>query len=362
MNYAVIMAGGTGKRLWPLSRKNRPKQVLKLFQGQTLLRLCFERLTPLFDSRNIIVLTNKGYSDIVRESVTGLPYNNVIAEPVVRDTAGAIGLAASILAKIDPDATMAVVTADQTIDPPETFRQAIKDALNFVNANPDKMITFGIQPTFPSTQLGYIKCSDPAKFPKCKNEIYTVDSFKEKPSEETARRYVADGKYFWNSGIFVWKVKTILAHLAKYLPDAVGPLRKIQSDWDGPSQQKTLEEYFPKLPQISIDFAVMEKAPGVHAIKLACRWLDLGSFAALADIIKSDKNNNIVVAHQSELLDCKSSVFLTEDSEHLIAAIGLEDMVVVHTPDATLVCPVDKAYLIKELLERIESRTGEKFL
>ncbi|MFH1371810.1 MAG: sugar phosphate nucleotidyltransferase [Planctomycetota bacterium] len=362
MNYAVIMAGGTGKRLWPLSRKNRPKQVLKLFQGQTLLRLCFERLSPIFDARNIIVLTNKGYSDIVRESVTGLPYNNVIAEPVVRDTAGAIGLAASILVRFDPDATMAVVTADQLIEPAKTFQQAIKDALTFVNANPDSMITFGIKPTFPSTQLGYIKCSAHAKCPKCKNQIYTVDSFKEKPSEETARRYLKEGKFFWNSGMFVWKARTILSHITELLPDTVGPLKKIQSAWDSPRQQEILDDFFPRLPKISIDFAVMEKAPDVHAIRLDCRWLDLGSFTALADIIKSDKNNNIVVASQYELLDCKSSVLVTEDSEHLIAAVGLENMVVAHSPDVTFVCPLDKTYLIKELLEHIESHTGEKFL
>ena len=362
MNYAVIMAGGTGKRLWPLSRKTRPKQVLKLFQGQNLLRLCFNRLSPIFDARNIIVLTNSGYSDTVRESVTGLPYNNVIAEPVVRDTTGAIGLAASILAKFDPDASMAVVTADQVIEPSEVFQQAIKDALTFINANPDRLITFGINPTSPSTQLGYIKCSAPKKCPNCKNEIFTVDSFKEKPSEETARRYLAEGKYFWNSGIFVWKAKTILAHINKYLPDAMEPLRKIAGAWDGPNQEQALNDFFPKLPKISIDFSVMEKAPGVHAIKLDCRWLDLGSFAALADIIQSDKNNNIVVAEQSELLDCESGVFVTEDAGHLIAGIGLENMVVAHSPDATFVCPVDKAYRLKELLELIEKRTGDKYL
>ncbi len=362
MNYAVIMAGGTGKRLWPLSRKSRPKQVLKLFQGQNLLRLCFNRLSPLFDARNIIVLTNSGYSDTVRESVTGLPYNNVISEPVVRDTTGAIGLAASILAKVDPDASMAVVTADQIIEPAEVFQQAVKDALAFINANPDRLLTFGINPTSPSTQLGYIKCSAPKKYPNCKNEIFTVDRFKEKPSEETARRYLAEGKHFWNSGIFVWKAKTILALINKYLPDAAEPLQKIAGAWDGPNQEQALNDFFPKLPKISIDFAVMEKAPGVHAIKLDCRWLDLGSFAALADIIQSDKNNNIVVAAQSELLDCESSVFVTEDAGHLIAGIGLENMVVAHSPDATLVCPVDKAYRLKELLELIEKRTGDKFL
>ncbi len=362
MNYAVIMAGGTGKRLWPLSRKNRPKQVLKLFQGQTLLRLCFERLSVLFDARNIIVLTNAGYSDLVRESVAGIPYNNVIAEPAVRDTAGAIGLAASILQKFDPDATMAVVTADQLIEPADIFQEAIKDALIYVNANPKSMITFGIKPTFPSTQLGYIKCSTPKKVKDCKNKIYAVDSFKEKPSEETARRYLKDGKYLWNSGMFVWKAGTVISHLKEFLPDAVAPLRKIQAAWDGPSQQKILEDFFPKLPKISIDFAVMEKAPGVHAIRLDCRWIDLGSFTALADIIKSDKDHNIVVAQNSEMLDCSSSVLVTEDNEHLVAVIGLDNMVVAHSPDATLVCSLDKTYLIKELLERIEKRSGDKFL
>jgi mannose-1-phosphate guanylyltransferase len=362
MNYAVIMAGGSGKRLWPLSRRTRPKQVLKLFQGQTLLRLCFERLSPIFDARNIIVMTNAGYSDIVREAVSGITPSNVIAEPVVRDTAGAIGLAASVISKYDPDATMAVVTADQLIEPAETFRQAIKDALQFVNTNPESMITFGVKPTFASTQLGYIKCSEPRKCPKCKNEIYKVEHFREKPDEKTAKRYVEDGRHFWNSGMFVWKAKTILKHIGTYLPEAAEPLKKIASAWDGPVQQQTLKDFFPNLPKISIDFAVMEKAQEVYAIMLDCRWIDLGSFAALADIIQSDKNNNIVVAGKTEFFDCKSSILVTEDTEHLIAAIGLENMIVAHSPDATLVCPVNQAYRLKELLERIEQHNGEKFL
>jgi mannose-1-phosphate guanylyltransferase len=148
MDYVVVMAGGTGKRLWPLSRKERPKQVLKLLDGKTLLQRCFERLSPIFDERNIIILTNAGYADIVRENLHGLPPNNVIAEPTVRDTAGAVGLAATILTRYDPDATMAVVTADQLIEPAELLQQAIKDALIFVNNNPENMITFGIKPTF----------------------------------------------------------------------------------------------------------------------------------------------------------------------------------------------------------------------
>ena len=157
MDFAVIMAGGTGKRLWPLSRQKRPKQVLKLLDGETLLRKCFDRLQGIFDLRNIIVLTNANYVDLVRENLSELPEENVIAEPAVRDTASAIGLAAAILHKYDPKANMAVVTADQVLEPKETFQRAMRSALSFVKENHEAMVTFGIKPTFPSTQLGYIK-------------------------------------------------------------------------------------------------------------------------------------------------------------------------------------------------------------
>jgi mannose-1-phosphate guanylyltransferase len=362
MDYAVIMAGGTGKRLWPLSRKKRPKQVLKLLDGQTLLRRCFERLRPIFDIRNIIVLTNAGYADVVRENLSELPFNNVIAEPAVRDTAGAIGLVSTVLVKYDPEATIAVVTADQIIEPAEVLQQALTDALTFINNNPDDMITFGIQPTFASTSLGYIKCVNGRECPNCKNKIYSVEAFKEKPDEMTAKEYLDPGQYYSNTSMFVWKAGTILANLAKSLSEAAEPLARIQADWDSPNQQQTLREWFVKLPKISIDYAVMEKADRVNAIKLDCRWLDMGSFAALADIISSDKNNNIVVAGQSELLDCKDSIIVTEDKGHLIAAIGLENMVVAHSPDATLVCHIDQTQRLKDLLELIKQQAGEKFL
>jgi len=362
MDYAIVMAGGTGKRLWPLSRRKRPKQVLKLLDGHTLLRRCFERLAPVFDLRNIIILTNAGYADLVRENLPEIPFNNVIAEPAVRDTSGAIGLAATILTKFDPDAAMAVVTADQLIEPAEIFQQALKDALTFVNTNPDAMLTFGIHPTFPSTQLGYIKCIDPSKKTGCKNKVYTVEAFKEKPAETTAKKYLKAGHYFWNSGMFVWKAKTILENLANFLQESVEPLQRIRNDWDGPNQQKTLQQSFLKLPKISIDYAVMEKAAQVYAIKLDCRWLDMGAFSALADFVSSDKNNNIVVAGHSQLLHCKDNIIVTEEENHLIAAIGLENIVVAHSPDATLICHIDQAQRIKELLDLIEKDSGEKFL
>ncbi len=362
MDYVVVMAGGRGERLWPLSRRNKPKQVLKLFDGQALLQRCLQRLFPIFDAGNIIVLTNAAYAGLVREELPELAFDNVIAEPVVRDTAGAIGLAASILAKRDPQATMAVVTADQLIEPADVFQQALKDALAFVNRNPDSLVTFGIQPTFPSTQFGYIKCASPRKCPECENEIYSVQAFVEKPDEKTAKQYVDAGHYFWNSGMFVWKAQTILDNLEKFLPEAVEPLMKIRSAWDSPNCQSALEQWFPKLPKISIDYAVMEKAEAVYAIKLNCHWLDVGCFTALAEAIGSDENNNVVAAGTSELLGCKNSIIVTEDKGHLVAAMGVENIIVAHAPDATLVCHVDYAPRLKELLELIERHGGQKFL
>ena len=362
MNYAVILAGGSGKRLWPLSREKRPKQVLRLLDGETLLRRCFDRLKQIFDIRNIIVLTNAGYIEVVNENLTELVQDNIIAEPAVRDTAGAIGLVSTILNKYDPDATIAVVTADQIIKPDEVLQQAINDAITFVNRNPEKMVTFGIKPTFASTTLGYIKCSDSKKVQGCKNEIFSVDAFREKPDEATAKEYLEDGNYFWNSGMFVWKAKTILANIEKFLPEAKEPLAKIRAAWHSSAQQEVLKEWFVKLPKISIDYAVMEKAENIHAIELDCSWLDMGSFAALADIINSDENNNVVVAEKSELLDCKNNIFVTEDKGHLIAAVGLDNLIIAHSPDATFVCPIDQIHRIKELLEVIKKNKGDKYL
>ncbi|MBL7106512.1 MAG: mannose-1-phosphate guanylyltransferase [Phycisphaerae bacterium] len=362
MNYAVIMAGGSGKRLWPLSRRKKPKQVLDFIAGETLLRSCFKKLTSLFDYRNILVMTNADYIEIVREELPELPSFNVIAEPVVRDTTGAISLAATILTKFDPQANMVVLSADQILDPPEALQQAIKDALSFVEKNPESLVTFGLKPTFANTQLGYIKCVNPVKCDVCENSVYTVDSFKEKPDKATAEEYLKEGDYMWNSGIFTWKAATILERLREFLPEIVEPLAKIKKDWQTTAQNTTLNEYFAKLPKISIDFAVMEKASDVKAFELDCRWIDLGAFNSLADFIKKDDHGNIVVAKKYEMLDCKNDVIVSNKDNHLVAAIGLENVVIVHTSDVTLVCNLNQTHRIKELLEEIEKHGGKKYL
>ena len=362
MDYAVIMAGGSGKRLWPLSRQKRPKQILKILDGQTLLRLCYQRLRSNFDKDRIIVQTNAAYSGLVRENLPEIGVHNIIAEPCVRDTAGAIGLAAAVLTKTDADATTAVVTADQLIEPADTFENAMKDAIAYVNSSPESLLTFGIKPNNTSTEFGYIKCVEPKKYPCCNSEIFKVAAFKEKPDEQTARKYLQDQNFLWNSGMFVWKAKTILKYLEKFLPESTEPLQYIQAAWASDEQKKTLYEWYPKIPKISIDFSVMENADNVYAIRLDCKWLDLGAFTALVDFIDSDKDNNIIVAGHSELLDCKNNIVVTEQQEHLIAAIGLENMVVAHTPDATLICNKEDTKRLKELLEIIRLHKGERFL
>lgn len=362
MNFAVIMAGGSGKRLWPLSRESRPKQVLKLLDGQTLLRKCFERLQGIFDLRNILVLTNANYVDLVRENLSELPKENVIAEPAVRDTAGAIGLAAAILHKYDPKATMAIVTADQIMEPAETFQRAMQTAVSFVNTHPDALVTFGIRPTFPSSQFGYIKFSDTPVEGTGDNPVHVIEAFQEKPAEETARKYLDSGSYYWNSGMFVWRCETILKKLKEFLPECVGPLNAIKANWGKAEQQQTLQDYFPRLPKISIDFAVMEKTEQVYGVKLDCRWLDMGSFAALVDILESDPDNNIVITDHSEMLDCKNNIVVTEEKGHLLALIGVENLIVAHSKDATLVCPIDHGHRLKELLEKIKAHHNGKFV
>lgn len=362
MDYAVVMAGGTGKRLWPLSRRKRPKQVLKLLEGETLLGCCLKRLLPVFEADKILVLTNAAYVDTVQENLPEIPARNVIAEPCVRDTSGAIGLAAAILSKIDPQATMAMMTADQIIQPAEVLQEAVRDALRFTSDNPEALITFGIQPTTPSTQYGYIKCDEAQAQPGCVNPVHKVDAFREKPDAHTAQQYLDSGDYFWNSGLFVWKAKTILEQLKTLLPESAEPLREIQAAWGQDDWQTKLGDWFPKLPKISIDFAVMEKARHVHAIRLACDWVDLGSFDGLVQITGGDDNNNIVASSSHRLLDCHNNIIVTEDKGHLIAAIGMDNMIVAHSQDATLVCPVDQAQRLKELLEHMEQGGQESFL
>jgi mannose-1-phosphate guanylyltransferase len=316
----------------------------------------------LFDPERMWVLTNVDYAELVRQDLPELPADHVVAEPLVRDTCGAIGLAAAILSHLDPDATLAVMTADQMIRPPEVLQGAIRDALRFVNEHPRSLVTFGIKPTFASTQLGYIKLGCARASDGSANPVYPVEAFKEKPDAAMAQAYLESGLYSWNSGMFVWKAQTILDSIQRFLPQTQEPFEKIGRAWGTRRQEAAIQEWFPRLPKISIDFAVMEKASDVFAIGLDCQWLDMGSFAALGQLIGADANNNVVAAKARELLDCRDTIVVTEDDGHLIAAIGMEGVIIAHSPEATLVCPIDQAERLKELLERMERQGATQYL
>ena len=360
MQYAVIMAGGSGQRLWPLSRKNRPKQIMDTFDGNSLLRLCVDRISGIFDADHILVVTNQEYADIVRQHLPELPPENILGEPVGRDTAGAIGLAATVLKQKDPDSIMAVFSADQIIEPIAPLHKAVEKAFRFLKTNPKAMFTFGIRAAFAHTGFGYLKRGEKVE---ATDDIYPVEAFKEKPNKSTAGKYIRSGKYCWNSGMFVWRVDTILSQLEHFLPENARLLEQIGSAWNTDKAMQALNEHFTDLRKISIDFGVMEHAADVYMCELDCHWVDVGSYQSLAETIgKADQDNNITTADTQCLwIDSGNNVAISDKKDHLIVAIHVEDMIVVHTEDATLICHRDETDHLKTLLQQMEAKGLEQF-
>src|SRR5688500_5856501 len=266
MQYGVIMAGGAGTRLWPLSRSDRPKQLLPVVKGRSLLQLSYERLRGILPPDRIFVCTGAAHSQAVLDNLPELPKENLLGEPAGRDTANAVGFPAAVLHHRDPDAVIAVVTADHVIEPVDTFQAALKTAFEVVEAQPQSLVTFGIVPTFGHTGLGYIHRGEgltvrPGASPASGGiGAYKVLAFKEKPDKATADRYVESGRYYWNSGMFVWRADTVLNELARHLPDSHKGLMRIAEAWDSSNRVDVLNQTYPTLPKISIDYAVMEPA------------------------------------------------------------------------------------------------------
>ena len=356
MRYAVILAGGAGKRLWPLSRLSRPKQLLPLLAGQNLLAMAVERLQGGFAPENVLIITNAEYVEQVQQALPQVPAHNIIGEPEGRDTAAAIALGVQILTGRDPGATMAVFTADHVIRPQECFAEAVNRACLTAEKNPDALLTFGVSPSWPHTGLGYIHVGKPAG-----EGIFEVLGFKEKPDHMTARRYVESGQYFWNSGMFVWTLPAIRKAMEAHLPESLRKLEGVaQCVREGRSFQALLAEVYPTLERISIDYAVMEKASPTLMVQLRCEWLDIGSWPALEQVTRLDEAGNVVVAANSVLLDSFRNIIVTED-DHLLAIVGMDDCIVVHSADATLVCNRSDSQRLKELLAAIEAKYGKKY-
>jgi len=350
------MAGGAGVRLWPLSRKDRPKQVLKLFSGRGLLRESFERIATLLPPEQIHVITNDSHLPFVAEDLPELPGENLIGEPIGRDTANAVALATAVVRQGDPEAVVGIFTADHIITPVETFRESLERAYKVAEKQAEVLVTMGIKPSRPDVNYGYIWRGD-----RLGEGTYTVRQFKEKPDAETAEEYFSSGEYYWNSGMFVWRSSTILGELKKNLPSSHDAACEIASAWATEEGRRKLERLYPDLEKISIDYAVMEHAAHVQVVELDCRWVDVGSWPALSSVIEADSDGNVSACEDVIHLDSHNTIVASEE-KHLIGTIGVDDIVVIHSPDATLVCRKDDTTRIKELVEAVRAKYGEKYL
>lgn len=356
MYYALIMAGGSGTRLWPLSRQNRPKQSLRLVGDRTMYQHAVDRLIPLFPPERIYVVTRAEHAPILMEQSPEIPPENLIVEPEGRGTAPAIGLAAVHLQRRDPDAVMAVVTADHFIADSERFRQALVAAEQA--AREDCLVTLGIRPSAPSTGFGYIHQGD-IWGKRSGFEIFHVRQFVEKPDLETAVQMVSSGQYSWNSGMFIWRAGRILMEFERQMPQFYAQLEEVAAVLGTPDYDRTLRRIWPRVAKQTIDYGVMEGAKNVVAIPVDIGWTDIGSWGSLLQLLPVDENGNTLVGPH---LDIDTHNTLAFGENRLIATLGVEGLIIVDTEDALLVCSKDREQEVRELVDRLKKEDLSRLL
>ncbi len=355
MLYAVIMAGGSGTRLWPLSRKSQPKQALRLIGERTMFQHAVDRLAPLFTPDRICVVTNAAMAAVLRPQAPEIPAENFILEPAGRDSAPAAGLAAVHLLARDPAAVMVMLTADHYIVDIAQFR-AVLAAADQVAAE-GEIVTLGIKPAYPSTAFGYIHLGE-AQVMVDGFRVYRSAGFREKPDQKTAVHFLEEGRYVWNSGMFIWRADRLLGEFATQLPESHAALSRIRAALGTPAAAAVLAAEWPNVRKISIDYGVMEHAERVSVIPVDIGWSDIGSWGALLDVLEGDGAGNVVVG---ELL-AKDTRGCYVRSDRVVATIGLADMVIVDTPDVLLVCPRSRAEEVKDLVNRLAADGRTEYL
>jgi mannose-1-phosphate guanylyltransferase len=360
MLHAVIMAGGTGTRFWPASRATTPKQLLSLVGKATMIRQTYDRLDGLVTPEQTLIITNRKLVEPIKAQLPELPATQVVGEPCKRDTAPCIGLAALLVSRHDPDATMVVMPADHVIRSSDRFQAAVRQAVELVQKRPKRIVTFGIQPTYPAEIFGYIQRGAAIDTRGDAAPTYTVKRFREKPNAATAAEYVGSGDFFWNSGIFIWKAKTILDALAEQQPLMLEHLKKIVAAWGTDKQTQVFNEQFAAIEGISIDYAVMEHAKDVAVIVAPYDWDDLGSWLSLARLLGTDKDENTIVGKHLGM-NTKGTIIRTTD-DHLVVTLGLKDCLIVHTPDATLVANKNDEESIRNIVKQLDQRGMTEYL
>jgi mannose-1-phosphate guanylyltransferase len=359
MLHAMIMAGGGGTRFWPRSRVQRPKQFLTLSGDRTLLQQAVDRVESQVPPERTWVLTSALHSDEASKQLPALPPARVVGEPVGRDTAAAIGLGAALIARQDPQAVMLVTPADHVIEPAQEFRKAVHVAEQMAEEHPAALVTFGIPPTYPATGYGYIhRAAEVAH--RQGIGVYRVEAFREKPPAELAERYFASGEYFWNAGIFVWKVGTILGALRERQPKLHAAVQRIAEAWDGPDRERALRREYEGLDKISIDFAVMEHAKEVLVVQAPYRWDDVGSWLALERMHPQDADDNTVLARHCGIHT--KGCLIVGDAGRLITTIGVSNLLIIQDGDATLVADRREEGTVKQLVDEMKKRGLESYL
>ena len=357
---ALIMAGGKGERFWPKSRVTLPKQFLSFTDdGRTMIQLTVERISPLVDIKDVYIATNRNYKELVMQQLPGIPEKNILCEPVGRNTAPCIGLGAVHVMKQceadgEQDALMIVLASDHLIKHNDIFIDTLKSGCD-VAAKQENLVTIGITPNYPETGYGYIKYNRDAK----NGESYAVDAFVEKPDLDTARKYLASGDYLWNSGMFIWKVSTILDNFKKFMPSTYDGLMKIKASVGTAEEDKVLADEFPNLESQSVDYGIMEKASDIYILPGTFGWDDVGSWLAVGRIKKNDENGNVV---NGNVVTVNTQNCVLEGRDKLIATVGLRDMVVVDTEDAILISTKENAGEIKQVLAKLREQNKNEYL
>lgn len=351
MIHAVIMAGGKGTRLWPQSRENMPKQLWEFFHQKSLLQDTVERIAPLIPPERVFVVTGENIYQQICDQLSHVPTSNILLEPVGRNTAPCVGLAAVYIN--DPDACMLVLPSDHVIGERPEFMRLLQLAVE-VASEGEHLVTFGIHPTAPETGFGYIQ-----RGALYRDGVYAVRRFTEKPDSETANMFLQSGEYSWNSGMFIWKVSTLLKAIERFLPELYQGLMRIKSVIGTLDEQRVVAEVFSGLPSVSIDYGIMEKAESTFVIPAAFAWNDVGSWAALPEVWDTNHDGNTLKGNVVAL-ESHNNIAYTDDG--LISLVGVQDLVVVKVQDSVLVCRRDYAQKVKEMVDELQRRGMTQYL
>ena len=364
--FIIILAGGRGERFWPLSRQRRPKQLLNLLGGRSLLQQAVDHVLPLAPLQNVLVITNAAQRRAVRQQLPHLPRENVIGEPCGRDTCAAVTLGAALAGQRSPCAVMAVLPADQVIAEPQKLQQVLADAFDLATRQ-RVIVTIGIKPTEPATGYGYIQVGEPLPAPPgrkpYRTAFFQAGRFVEKPPRQKAEEYVKSGAWRWNAGMFVWSLATITEGLARHVPELAGACARWLKETGAAGLRKRLAADYPNLTKTSIDFALLERAQNIVVADGAFAWDDLGSWTALARHLPPDVSGNCAVGALAQVDARRNIVFDARTKRrHLIALVGLRDTIVVQTDDATLVARKDQAQKVKQLVARLAASAEHRHL